>query len=134
MICYYAIKNKLVLSSLQVIRSWGLAAYLELEPQTGVRHQLRVHLSEAINCQVLGDHKYAHPERFAPQKLPEDMLKSLNVQQSKVRNIPMHLHAASIEIPELGPAGQSLVIHASLPAFFRLSMKKLKLNSDRNRT
>jgi len=98
-----------------------------------VRHQLRVHLSEAINCQVLGDHKYAHPDRFAPQKLPIDLLESLGIRQSKARNIPMHLHATSLTIPGFGENGEDLMIHARLPAFFRLSIKKLKFYSEPNK-
>lgn len=116
--------------NLQVIRSSNTAALVELEPETGVRHQLRVHLSEAINCQILGDHKYAHPDRYAPQKLPEDMLDCLGIRQSKARNIPMHLHASSLLMPGLGEQNGDLLIRAPLPAMFHFTMKKLKLYSE----
>lgn len=103
------------------------AALVELEPETGVRHQLRVHLSEALSCPILGDHKYSHNDKYAPQKLPQTMLDLLAVRQSKVRNIPMHLHATSIVIPGFGEEGQELIISSPLPKFFRYTMKKLKL-------
>lgn len=103
------------------------AAFVELEPETGVRHQLRVHLSEGLNCPILGDHKYSHDDKYAPQKLPQTMLDLLAVKQSKVRNIPMHLHAASIVIPGFGEEGKELCINSPLPQFFRYTMKKLKL-------
>ncbi|XP_057372839.1 pseudouridylate synthase RPUSD4, mitochondrial-like [Daphnia carinata] len=103
------------------------AAFVELEPETGVRHQLRVHLSEGLNCPILGDHKYSHDDKYAPQKLPQTMLDLLAVKQSKVRNIPMHLHASSIVIPGFGEEGKELYINSPLPKFFRYTMKKLKL-------
>lgn len=106
---------------------------MELEPETGVRHQLRVHLSEALNCPVLGDHKYSHDDKYAPQKLPQDMLERLNIKQSKVRNIPMHLHAASISIPGFGELGKELELFSPLPIFFRYTMKKLLLNSSKRK-
>ena len=93
-----------------------------------MRHQLRVHLSEAINCPVLGDHKYSHDDKYAPQRLPDDMLTKLGLKQSKVRNLPMHLHASSVIIPEWIDGSQDLEIKAPLSAIFQLSMKRLKLN------
>lgn len=114
-----------------MLRFSGLAAFVELEPKTGVRHQLRVHLSHALNCPVLADHKYSHDDKFAPQKLPQDMLERLNVKQSKVRNIPMHLHAASVCIPGFGENGKDLNVFSPLPAFFRYTLKKLKLKQSR---
>ena len=101
---------------------------MELEPETGVRHQLRVHMSEALSCPVLGDHKYSHDDKYAPQKLPHDMLDRLGIKQSKVRNVPMHLHAASISIPGFGEDGNDLMILSPLPEFFRYTLKKLKID------
>lgn len=114
-------------SCVKVKKSSVGAAFVELEPETGVRHQLRVHLSEGLNCPILGDHKYSHDDKYAPQKLPQTMLDLLAVKQSKVRNIPMHLHAASIVIPGFGEEGKELCINSPLPQFFRYTMKKLKL-------
>ncbi len=113
--------------SLKVKKSSGGAALVELEPETGVRHQLRVHLSEALSCPVLGDHKYSHEDKYAPQKLPLNLLNCLGIKQTKVRNIPMHLHAASIMIPGFGEEGRDLFIDTPPPAFFRYTMKKFKL-------
>ena len=92
---------------------------------------MRVHLSEAINCPVLGDHKYSHYDKLAPQKLPDDMLTKLGIRQSKVRDLPMHLHASSIIIPAWIDGSADLEIKAPLSAVFRLSMKRLKLFSRR---
>ena len=121
----------LIFVSWKVNKSSGGVALVELEPETGIRHQLRVHLGEALSCPVLGDHKYSHEDKFAPQKLPLNVLTCLGIKQSKVRNIPMHLHAASVSIPGFGEDGKDLLISTPPPAFFRYTMKKLKLYKPR---
>lgn len=112
----------------QVLASSGNAALVELQPTTGVKHQLRVHLASALGCPVLGDHKYSHLTKLAPQKLPPDMLERLDVRQSKVRHIPMHLHARSVVIPEVVD-GKNIHIGARLPRHFVQNMRRLKIKS-----
>lgn len=34
---------------------------------TGVKHQMRVHMAYALGCPIIGDHKYAHWNKLAPQ-------------------------------------------------------------------
>lgn len=34
---------------------------------TGVKHQMRVHMAYALTCPILGDHKYSHWSKLAPQ-------------------------------------------------------------------
>lgn len=34
---------------------------------SGVKHQLRVHLAYGLGCPILGDHKYSHWSKLAPQ-------------------------------------------------------------------
>ena len=34
---------------------------------TGIKHQIRCHLAYGLNCPVLGDHKYSHYSKLAPQ-------------------------------------------------------------------
>lgn len=34
---------------------------------TGVKHQMRVHMAFALTCPILGDHKYSHWSKLAPQ-------------------------------------------------------------------
>ena len=105
---------------------------MRLHPETGIRHQLRVHLSQAINCPVLGDHKYSHEDRFAPQKLGQDLLTRLELKQPKVRNVPMHLHASSVTIPAASAASADVVIRAPLPNFFVYTVRKLRLKLPAN--
>ena len=33
----------------------------------GVKHQLRTHLAHALGTPILGDHKYSHYAKLAPQ-------------------------------------------------------------------
>lgn len=34
-------------------------ALLQLEPITGLKHQIRAHLAEGLKCPILGDHKFS---------------------------------------------------------------------------
>lgn len=61
-------------------------AFMELKPQTGRTHQLRVHM-QAIGCPILGDHKYGGSQKS---------VKALGVENK------LHLHARHIHIPAQG--------------------------------
>lgn len=114
------------------VKRWARGlALVELQPETGARHQLRVHLAQALHCPVLGDHKYSHSDRYAPQKLPADLVAKLGLQPTKVRQLPMHLHASQVILPaDWNANDRELVIRAPLPSFFRHTMSKLKLKND----
>ncbi|XP_050047776.1 uncharacterized protein [Dermacentor andersoni] len=111
----------------RVLSSHGRAAYLELKPVTGVKHQIRVHLGFGLRCPILGDHKYSHLRHLGPQKLSGDILTRLNVRQTKVRHIPMHLHSCSVLIPEILD-GRNLFVTAKLPYHFVQNLKRLNLH------
>ncbi|CAD5120491.1 DgyrCDS9057 [Dimorphilus gyrociliatus] len=98
-----------------------------LIPKTGVKHQLRCHLAFALNTPVLGDHKYSHSDRFAPQKLYPETLQRLHIRQAKVRHLAMHLHAHTIVLPEWRD-GKNLFFIAKLPPHFTKNMKNLKIS------
>lgn len=72
-------------------------ALLECCSVTGVRHQIRVHLSTALETPILGDHKYAHFGYLAPQRLSKRTLEALGIRQSKVRHLGLYLHAHSVK-------------------------------------
>ena len=36
----------------------------------GVKHQIRCHLAFGLNTPIIGDHKYSHYSKMAPQVLP----------------------------------------------------------------
>ncbi|KAM7082783.1 pseudouridylate synthase RPUSD4, mitochondrial isoform X2 [Ciconia boyciana] len=97
---------------------------LELQPITGVKHQIRVHLAYGLGCPILGDHKYSHWSKLAPQKLPEITLKKLKLVQSKARHLPLHLHAHRLSLP----LGERLDLVCKPPLFFQKTLKKLELD------
>lgn len=103
----------------KVVQTCRNTALLEVVPETGVKHQIRVHLGFGLRCPVLGDHKYTYLDKLAPQRLPVDMLVALNCRQSKVRNIPMLLHARTLTIPEIGRNRSPIILRAPFPAHFR---------------
>ncbi|XP_060766465.1 pseudouridylate synthase RPUSD4, mitochondrial [Neoarius graeffei] len=110
----------------KVLDSSSGCSLVELQPITGVKHQLRVHMALAVACPILGDHKYAHWKKLAPQKLPEGVLRQLGLEQSKTRHLPLHLHVRQITLP--GVKGHcDLTVSCPLPKFFTAALKKLQI-------
>ncbi|XP_021231811.1 RNA pseudouridylate synthase domain-containing protein 4 isoform X3 [Numida meleagris] len=115
----------------RVLASSSACSLLELQPITGVKHQLRVHLAYGLGCPILGDHKYSHWSKLAPQKLPEITLKRLKLQQSKARHLPLHLHAYRLSLP-LGTSGSKQIdLVCEPPSFFHRTLRKLELDIDK---
>ncbi|NXX34816.1 RUSD4 synthase, partial [Nicator chloris] len=106
------------------LASASACSLLELQPITGVKHQIRVHLAYGLGCPILGDHKYSHWSKLAPQKLPELTLRRLKLEQSKARHLPLHLHAHRLCLP----LGQPLDFVCKLPPFFQKTLRKLELD------
>nr|XP_002739435.1 PREDICTED: RNA pseudouridylate synthase domain-containing protein 4-like [Saccoglossus kowalevskii] len=119
-------KGATALTNFKVLASEGNCALVELQPETGIKHQIRCHLASGLGCPILGDHKYSHHDKLAPQKLPGDMLQRLNIRQAKVRTVPMHLHAKQLIIPQFRD-GRNLFISTKLPEFFKKNMTRLKI-------
>ncbi|KAF7242096.1 Mitochondrial RNA pseudouridine synthase Rpusd4 [Varanus komodoensis] len=116
----------------KVLSSYTTCSLLELQPVTGVKHQLRVHLAYGIGCPVLGDHKYSHWSKLAPQKLPVGTLKRLGLEQTKARHLPLHLHACQLILPDLNGNGEKKInLVCKPPLFFLRSLKRLKLKHPR---
>ncbi|XP_074832935.1 pseudouridylate synthase RPUSD4, mitochondrial [Carettochelys insculpta] len=111
----------------RVLDSSASCSLLELQPITGVKHQLRVHLAYGLGCPVLGDHKYTHWSKLAPQKLPENTLKRLGLEQAKVRHLPLHLHACQLALPLGASEEKQLRLVCRPPRFFTDTLKRLKL-------
>lgn len=114
----------------RVMNATKHAALVECKPRTGVKHQIRCHLSFGINRPILGDHKYSHIGKLAPQTLTMPLLNALHMRQQKVRTLPMHLHAKSIVIPGAKANGETLFIHAPVPLYFKQNLKTLGLMND----
>ncbi|XP_072467634.1 pseudouridylate synthase RPUSD4, mitochondrial isoform X2 [Notamacropus eugenii] len=111
----------------RVLSSTLSCALLELQPFTGVKHQLRVHLAFGLGCPVLGDHKYSDWNKLAPQKLSVGILKRLGLEKAKTRYLPLHLHAQQLILPPLGSESQELNLFCKLPKFFVRSLSHLRL-------
>ncbi|XP_024125948.1 mitochondrial RNA pseudouridine synthase rpusd4 [Oryzias melastigma] len=112
----------------RVLESCGGCSLVELQPLTEVKHQMRVHMAFALDCPILGDHKYSHWSKLAPQKLPEHVLKKLGLEQSKIRYLPLHLHARQLLLP--GSSGQAGIrVSCPLPKYFLQTLNRLRLNS-----
>uniref|UniRef100_A0A1A7WMR7 Pseudouridylate synthase RPUSD4, mitochondrial n=1 Tax=Iconisemion striatum TaxID=60296 RepID=A0A1A7WMR7_9TELE len=109
----------------RVLDSSSGCSLVELQPFTGVKHQLRVHLAFALACPILGDHKYSHWSKLAPQKLPERVLKRLELEQTKIRYLPLHLHARQLQLP--GHNKADINVSCPLPKYFLQTLKRIEL-------
>lgn len=109
----------------KVMDSGSGCSLVELQPLTDVKHQLRVHMAFALDCPILGDHKYSHWSKLAPQKLPEQVLKKLKLEQSKSRNLPLHLHARQLTVQQTTETEINLT--CSLPKYFFQTLGLLRL-------
>ncbi|KAM6927224.1 pseudouridylate synthase RPUSD4, mitochondrial [Xenentodon cancila] len=108
----------------RVLDSNSGCSLTELQPLTGVKHQLRVHMAFALGCPILGDHKYSHWSKLAPQKLPERVLRKLGLEQSKSRHLPLHLHARQLILP--GSSQGDINISCPLPKYFMQTVHRLQ--------
>jgi len=86
-------------------------AFMELKPLTGRMHQLRVHMA-AIDCPIVGDHKYGGG--------------TTDGEAIGVENI-LHLHARRIVIPAIG-GGKKIDVSAPLPPHMVNSFRALGLD------
>uniref|UniRef100_A0A1A8E1R2 Pseudouridylate synthase RPUSD4, mitochondrial n=1 Tax=Nothobranchius kadleci TaxID=1051664 RepID=A0A1A8E1R2_NOTKA len=109
----------------RVLDSSNGCSLVELQPFTGVKHQLRVHMAFALACPILGDHKYSHWNKLAPQKLPARVLKRLGLEQTKIRHLPLHLHARQLLLP--GHNNTDINASCPLPKYFLQTLKRLEL-------
>jgi 23S rRNA pseudouridine955/2504/2580 synthase len=86
-------------------------AWLELQPQTGRTHQLRVHCV-AMRTPILGDEKYAEPDQNGAFGATVAGLSDA-----------LHLHARALSLPH--PAGGTLVVEADLPPHMQATFATL---------
>ena len=118
---------------LQVADGCRATLGIEIGPVVTSDVPLGVHLGLGLGCPVLGDHKFSSLLFDGkPQKIHGDILKRLQVRESKSRNLPMLLHAKRIQIPlggqdEANEGRKQVKIECSLPHHFVRIMKALKL-------
>ena len=93
-------------TSYRVIETLGnRVAWLELKPQTGRTHQLRVHCAEGLKTPILGDGKYGGKEACA------------------LGDKRLCLHARALTIPL--PRGKGMTFEASLPEDLQAVFKEM---------
>ncbi|XP_038552725.1 mitochondrial RNA pseudouridine synthase rpusd4-like [Micropterus salmoides] len=109
----------------RVLHSSSGCSLVELQPFTGVKHQMRVHMAFALTCPILGDHKYSHWSKLAPQRLPERVLGKLGLEQSKIRYLPLHLLARQLTLP--GTCQTGISVSCPLPKYFTQTLNRLQL-------
>ncbi|XP_069782956.1 pseudouridylate synthase RPUSD4, mitochondrial-like [Narcine bancroftii] len=114
----------------RVLASSGVAALVEVQPITGVRHQIRVHMACGLACPLLGDHKYSSWSTLEPQRLPRRLLSQLGLSQAESRHLALHTHCHCLHLP-LTP--NPLALRSRPPPHFLLAMRRLKLQLPQSR-
>ena len=119
------------------------------ETHSGHRHQIRAHVSQVMNCPILGDHKY-HPHSPGPQQISLRLMQMLGMQgvvpvsdgSTKTKGkiqlwqrglVPMHLVAQHVLIPGLGDDKDNgkLKIATQLPEYFQQTIESCGMMFDR---
>lgn len=95
-------------------RSEDNCSLIDVQPITGFRHQIRVHLADAIMCPVLGDYKFAGP-LFRLNKSLAKKMDLIGSMPGYTRG-PLYLHAYQVKIPR--DDKESLIINAPFPEYF----------------
>ena len=98
------------------------SALLEVRPVTGFKHQLRVHLAEALGTPILGDYKYGGSQF----RKDEGLVKRLEALGPSFFKGVVYLHAFQIVLP-MYSEGCDLVINAPLPHHFTDTLQRLSL-------
>ncbi|KAI9515186.1 hypothetical protein NQZ68_028052 [Dissostichus eleginoides] len=109
----------------KVLDSGSGCSLVELQPLTEVKHQMRVHMALGLTCPILGDHKYSHSSKLAPQKLPERVLGKLGLEQSKIRHLPLHVLARQLTLA--GNTQEDINVTCPLPKYFKQTLNQLRL-------
>jgi 23S rRNA-/tRNA-specific pseudouridylate synthase len=123
------------LTRFKVLRSNEQLAWLELQPATGRKHQLRYHCAQGLGTPVLGDPRYGEvrsqwqaalladvAHRRAAQVAAgasEDAAElALREASAKRRQGPMFLHCRRLVVQK--PGGQQVTVTAPLPPLWRV--------------
>lgn len=89
----------------RVLAREGAFALMQMSPETGRMHQIRVHLM-SLGCPILGDALYGEGQATAPRLM---------------------LHAAKLDLPH--PEGGQLVLEAPVPDDFRAAAETAGLQA-----
>jgi tRNA pseudouridine32 synthase / 23S rRNA pseudouridine746 synthase len=95
----------------RVLGAGGGLSWLELKPQTGRTHQIRVHCA-ALGCPVLGDRIYGRSNhRGGEEAKPSDD----PARPEPGAATPLHLHARAVSVPLYYPKKPPIAVEAPPP-------------------
>jgi len=107
-------------TSYKVLKNYdGALALVELQPHTGIKHQLKVHCAQVLRTPIFGDGKYGS-KALLRADLAQRMLKR-GMQSFHA----LHLHANKVLIPNY-KNNSDLVITAPLPNHFIDTLERVE--------
>lgn len=73
--------------------------WLELEPRTGRKHQLRIHCANALHAPIVGDRKYGSPHRYSQSFPPRLFLHAKRIRFDDPFNGHQHVDVGCVMDP-----------------------------------
>ena len=115
--------SKPAISRYRILKAWQGFALVEVRPETGRTHQIRVHLSH-INHPILCDSLYGGGDAFYLSEFKLDYRLGRGKKEQALLS-RQALHAAEISFPSLN-TGQAIRVKAPLPHDLAVVQKKLE--------
>lgn len=115
-------KGKESLTEYAVIERFQEYALLDIQPQSGRTHQIRVHLC-AIQLPILGDPLYGDGRGFYLSSIKKDYRLKENEEQPLIKRTALHAYSLSFAHPI---TRQTIKLHAPLPKDMEAVLKSLR--------
>ena len=106
----------------EVVGSCGpYVSLVRLFPETGHKHQIRLHCADGLGTPVLGDTVYGtYKKDGGVTRWIRDMLReNLEIPKNTPLDVPLLLHARAVTLPGLGKGGSDLTVEAPVPRAWR---------------
>lgn len=117
-------RGKPAITHYRVLERYNYFSLLELIPQTGRTHQIRVHMA-ALGCPLAVDPVYGNSERLDLSQIKRRYQKKDPWEETPALIQRLTLHAAALEFDH-PQSGERLKIAAEAPKDFRALQKALK--------
>ena len=106
----------------EVKERWSKVAFLQVQPQTGRMHQIRVHLAY-IRCPVLADPFYGNGRGLFLSELKRDYKPTHAVERPLIGRLALHAASLTFRHPA---TNEPVTIESPLPHDFEVALKYLR--------
>lgn len=102
------LKGKKALTKASLLEEHGTLAWMELQPETGRMHQLRIHCAEGLGAAILGDSKYGKTRDVIQKEVLGRVREKLSMMVHENHRVtvsqrqfwpPVFLHCRELRVP-----------------------------------